>query len=224
MIVYFTLGRLCQLFGNQKKQSTSSSQSHVTFSHHLTDTKPSSSSGVSPTNSISSVVSSASSCPHQSSSSSSSLSSTEALPPILSAPFRFSRTYDVCVCHSNENATQAGALISFLETSYRGLRCYWQPRDCSLGAALSTEFCKAIQASHCWVLLLSPQFMQDEWCWYQMQQVISEGPMSQRIIPTVLNMKISEVPKELRFFYTVDLNRNQEAGYSQVYRTVLQCE
>ncbi|XP_062860036.1 toll/interleukin-1 receptor domain-containing adapter protein [Trichomycterus rosablanca] len=223
-------GWLFQRFGNQKKQSTSSSQSQVTFSNLLTDIKPSSSSCVSQTDIISTGVSTAlsvsshSSCPssQNTSSSFSSPSSAQSLPPALSAPFRFTRTYDVCVCHSDKDNTQASALVSFLETSYRGLRCYWYPRDCSYGAALSTELCKAIQASHCWVLLLSPQFMQDEWCWYQMQQVISEGPMSQRIIPTMLNMRISEIPKELRFFYTVDLNRNQEAGYTQVYRTVLQ--
>ncbi|KAL7878859.1 hypothetical protein AOLI_G00098330 [Acnodon oligacanthus] len=148
--------------------------------------------------------------------------SSKPFPAALNAPFRLTCRYDAYVCHSEKNISQAQALVSFLESPSRGLRCYLQTRDCPLGGAVCTELCKAVQSSHCWVLLISPNFLQDDWCLYQMHQVICEGPMSQRIIPAVLDMHISEIPNELRFFYTVDLNRNHEAGYAQVYRTVLQ--
>ncbi|XP_076850189.1 toll/interleukin-1 receptor domain-containing adapter protein isoform X2 [Brachyhypopomus gauderio] len=148
-------------------------------------------------------------------------SSGHSLPPSLRSPFRFSHKYDVYVCHSDENISQALALVSFLESPSRGLRCYLQPRDCPLGGAVPTEFCRAVQTSHCWVLLITPNFLKDEWCLYQMQQAICEGPMSQRIIPTVLDLQVSEIPRELCFFFSVDLNSNREAGYTQVYKTVL---
>ncbi|XP_066541456.1 toll/interleukin-1 receptor domain-containing adapter protein [Hoplias malabaricus] len=141
---------------------------------------------------------------------------------VLKDPFRWTFMYDVCVCHCEENISQAYALVSFLESPSRGLRCYLQTRDCPVGGAVSTEVCKAIESSHCWVLLISPNFLRDDWCLYQMHQVICEGPMSQRIIPAVLDMHISQIPHELRFFYTVDLSKNHEKGYVQVYRTVLQ--
>ncbi|XP_052008801.1 toll/interleukin-1 receptor domain-containing adapter protein isoform X2 [Xyrauchen texanus] len=103
----------------------------------------------------------------------------------------------------------------------KGLRCYLQERDCPLGGAVSTELLQAVHDSHCWVLLITPNFLNDDWCLYQMHQVLSEGPMSQRIIPAVLNMPRSELPQELRFVFTVDFNRNKEVGYNQVYKTVI---
>ncbi|XP_072551492.1 toll/interleukin-1 receptor domain-containing adapter protein isoform X2 [Salminus brasiliensis] len=135
--------------------------------------------------------------------------------PRSTPSFRWTCRYDVFVCHSDENIAQAHALASFLEAPSRELRCYLQTRDCPLGGAVSSELCKAVQSSHCWVLLISPSFLQDDWCLYQMHQTLCEGPMSQRIIPAVLDMHISEIPHELRFFYIVDLNRNHEAGYTQ---------
>uniref|UniRef100_A0A3B1IUA7 TIR domain-containing protein n=1 Tax=Astyanax mexicanus TaxID=7994 RepID=A0A3B1IUA7_ASTMX len=55
-------------------------------------------------------------------------------------------------------------------------------------------------------LLISPSFLTDDWCMYQMHQALSEGPMSQRIIPAVLR------------------HEPMKAGYTRVYRAVLQCE
>ncbi len=89
---------------------------------------------------------------------------------------------------------------------------------------MSSELLQAVQDSHCWLLLLTPNFVKDDWCSYQMHQVLSEGPMSQRIIPAVVNMPRSQLPLELRFLFTVDLNTSKDFGYTQVYKAVLQCE
>jgi len=89
---------------------------------------------------------------------------------------------------------------------------------------VSTEILQAVRDSHCWVLLLTPHFLKDEWCLYQMHQVLCEGPMSQRIIPAFINMPRSQIPLELRYVFTVDLNANKESGYFQVYTAVLRCE
>ncbi|XP_051953217.1 toll/interleukin-1 receptor domain-containing adapter protein-like [Xyrauchen texanus] len=148
-------------------------------------------------------------------------SSEKPLPSVLFSSFRSTRSYDICVCHNDKDIDQAQSLSSFLEDPSKGLRCYLQERDCPLGGAVSSELLQAVHDSHCWVLLITPNFLNDGWCLYQMQQVLSEGPMSQRIIPAVLNMPISELPQELRFVFSVDLNINKEAGYKQMYKTVI---
>ncbi|KAL1256395.1 hypothetical protein QQF64_011940 [Cirrhinus molitorella] len=166
---------------------------------------------------------------HISSSSSSLKSSTTAkpsasdqpLPSVLFSPFRSSLRYDVFVCHNDEDSDVAQSLTCFLENPSNGLRCYLQERDCPAGGAVSTELLQAVQDSHCWLLLITPNFVKDDWCLYQMHQVLSEGPMSQRIIPAIVNMPRSKLPLELRFLFTVDLNMNKEFGYTQVYRAVI---
>lgn len=158
------------------------------------------------------------------SSTSQSSASEKPLPAVLSSLFRSTLKYDVCMCHSDKDIGQAHSLASFLEAPSKGLRCYLQERDCPPGGAVPTELLQAVHDSHCWVLLITPNFLKDDWCLYQMHQVLSEGPISQRIIPTVLNIPRSELPQELRFVFNVDLNRNIEGGYDLVYKTVIHCE
>ncbi|RXN20922.1 toll interleukin-1 receptor domain-containing adapter -like protein [Labeo rohita] len=148
--------------------------------------------------------------------------SDQPLPSVLFSAFRSSLRYDVFVCHNDEDSDLAQSLTSFLEHPSNGLRCYLQERDCPVGGAVSTELLQAVQDSHCWLLLITPNFVRDDWCLYQMHQVLSEGPMSQRIIPAVVDMPRSKLPLELRFLFTVDLNMNKEFGNTQVYRAVLQ--
>lgn len=155
------------------------------------------------------------------SSKSQSATSEKPLPTVLFSTFRSTLRYDVCLCHSDKDIEQAQGLASFLEDPSKGLRCYLHERDCSLGGAVFTELLQALHNSHCWVLLFTPNFLTDDFCSYQMHQALSEGPMSQRIIPTILNLPRTELPQELRFVFSVDLNRNKEFGYIQIYNTVL---
>ncbi|XP_073347981.1 toll/interleukin-1 receptor domain-containing adapter protein [Pagrus major] len=141
----------------------------------------------------------------------------------LSSLLRWSRKYDVFVCHSSvdSDSEEAGRLVSFLEASPRSLRCFLRERDDCPGAAVSTELCQAVQNSHLWALLITPNFLQDEWCTYMMHQALAEGPMSNRIIPLVHNLPRSQCPQELRFYYCIDLNRKPDWGYSLLNKTVL---
>uniref|UniRef100_A0AAY5LBA8 TIR domain containing adaptor protein n=1 Tax=Esox lucius TaxID=8010 RepID=A0AAY5LBA8_ESOLU len=150
--------------------------------------------------------------------------SSPTLPPVLSSTIRWSQTYDVCVCHSPDDTEEAICLVSYLENTSCGLRCFLRPRDAELGGAISSEICHAVQNSHCLALLITPNFLLDDWCKYMMHQALSEGPMSNRIIPLVLNLSYSQYPHELRFYYYKDLSKNPEQGYTQVYKTVLKCE
>ncbi|XP_063762389.1 toll/interleukin-1 receptor domain-containing adapter protein [Eleginops maclovinus] len=136
---------------------------------------------------------------------------------------RWSRKYDVFVCHSSLQCDieEAFRLVSFLEVSPHSLRCFLMQRDACPGGAMATEFCQAVQNSHLRALLITPDFLQDEWCKYMMHQALAEGPMSNRIIPLLLNLSRSQCPQEVRFYYQIDLSENPERGYTLVNKSVL---
>ncbi|XP_059187750.1 toll/interleukin-1 receptor domain-containing adapter protein [Centropristis striata] len=171
-----------------------------------------------------SVSSSASSC---SSSSSSSPGKTPSKPlkpeAALSSLLRLRLKYDVFVCHSSvhSDTEEAERLVSFLEASPRSLRCFLLHRDNNPGGAICTELCEAVQNSHTRALLITPNFLQDEWCKYMMYQVLAEAPMSNRIIPLIQNLSHSQYPQELRFYYYIDLSKNTDRGYNLVNKTVI---
>ncbi|KAI3354455.1 hypothetical protein L3Q82_018966, partial [Scortum barcoo] len=141
----------------------------------------------------------------------------------LSSRLRWSRKYDVLLCHScvDSDTEEAGRLVSFLEASPRSLRCFLRQRDECPGGAIPTEICQAVEDSHVWALLITPNFLQDEWCKYMMHQVLAQGSMSNRIIPLLQNLFHSQYPQELRFYFYIDLSRNPDRGYAQLSKTVL---
>ncbi|XP_038549997.1 toll/interleukin-1 receptor domain-containing adapter protein [Micropterus salmoides] len=141
----------------------------------------------------------------------------------LSSLLRWSRKYDVFVCHSSVDSDieEAGRLVSFLEAAPRGLRCFLLQRDDCPGGAISTELCQAVQNSHLWALLITPNFLQDEWCKYIMHQALAVGPMSNRIIPLVQNLSHSQYPQELKFYIYIDLSKSPDRGYKLLTKTVL---
>ena len=145
---------------------------------------------------------------------------------VLGSKLRWSKKYDVFVCHSSGDgdSEQAAQLVSFLEASPRCLRCFLQYRDECPGGAASTELCQALQDSHLWALLITPGFLQEDWCHYIMHQALAEGTMSSRIIPLLLNLSHSQYPQELKFFCCIDLSGNPGRGYRRISDTVLSCE
>ncbi|TDH15068.1 hypothetical protein EPR50_G00027770 [Perca flavescens] len=178
--------------------------------------------------SVTTSPSSTSSCSSSSSSSSSSSlgtsrSKSQQPQSALSSLLRWNRKYDVLVCHSSVDSDieEAVRLVSFLEASPCSLRCFLWQRDTCPGGAMSTELCQAVQNSHLRALLITPHFLQDDWCKYMMHQALAEGPMSNRIIPLVQNLSHSEYPQELRFYFYIDLSRNPDRGYALVNKTVL---
>lgn len=144
----------------------------------------------------------------------------------LSSALRRSRRYDVFVCHSSvgSDCQEALKLVAYLEASPQGLRCFLQHRDDCPGGAMSTELSQAVENSHLWALLITPDFLQDDWCRYMMHQALAEGPMSNRIIPLYKNLSKADYPQELRFFYSINLNQNPERGYSRLNMTLDTCE
>ncbi|XP_026361223.2 toll/interleukin-1 receptor domain-containing adapter protein isoform X1 [Ursus maritimus] len=134
---------------------------------------------------------------------------------------RWSKDYDVCVCHSEEDLAAAQELVSYLEGSTASLRCFLQLRDATPGGAIVSELCQALSSSHCRVLLITPGFLQDPWCKYQMLQALTEAPGAEgRTIPLMSGLTRAAYPAELRFMYFVD-GRGPDGGFRQVKEAVM---
>lgn len=135
---------------------------------------------------------------------------------------RWSRDYDACVCHSEEDLAAAQELVAYLEDSPASLRCFLQLRDSAPGGAIVSELCRALDSSHCRVLFITPGFLRDPWCRYQMLQALSHAPGSEgRTIPLLAaGLARTAYPAELRFMYFVD-GRGPDQGFRQVKEAIL---
>ncbi|XP_060036150.1 toll/interleukin-1 receptor domain-containing adapter protein isoform X2 [Erinaceus europaeus] len=156
--------------------------------------------------------------------SSASMSSTS--PPTPETPStssgRWSKDYDVCVCHSEEDLVAAQELVAYLEGSTASLRCFLQLRDATPGGAIVSELCQALSSSHCRVLLITPGFLRDPWCKYQMLQALTEAPGAEGCtIPLLSGLPRAACPAELRFMYFVDASRGPDRGFHQVKEAIL---
>lgn len=137
---------------------------------------------------------------------------------------RWSKDYDVCVCHSEEDLAAAQELVSYLEGSSARLRCFLQLRDAAPGGAIVSELCQALSSSHCHVLLITPGFLCDPWCKYQMLQALTQAPGAEGCtIPLLAGLPRDAYPAELRFMYYVDC-RGPDRGFHQVKEAVMRCE
>ncbi|XP_012519074.1 PREDICTED: toll/interleukin-1 receptor domain-containing adapter protein isoform X2 [Propithecus coquereli] len=147
--------------------------------------------------------------------------STPLTPAGDSSSGRWSKDYDVCVCHSEEDLVAAQELVSYLEGSTASLRCFLQLRDATPGSAIASELCQALSSSHCRVLLITPGFLRDPWCKYQMLQALTEAPGAEgRTIPLLSGLSRAAYPPELRFMYYVD-GRGPDGGFHQLKEAVV---
>ncbi|NXM06284.1 TIRAP protein, partial [Tyrannus savana] len=172
---------------------------------------------------------SSSSSPSSSSSAKSSSCSASSIPlspvpaPDISASDspRWGKSYDVCVCHSEGDLELVEELVSYLEGQPESLRCFLQLRDAAAGGALGAELCDAVRGSHCWVLLITPAFLRDPWCQFQMHQALAEAPVADgRTIPVLRGVDRREYPKELRNIYYISMAL-KESSFRQIRDSVL---
>ncbi|XP_066495707.1 toll/interleukin-1 receptor domain-containing adapter protein [Tiliqua scincoides] len=134
---------------------------------------------------------------------------------------RWRKPYDVCICHNEEDFGFVEGLVSYLESQPEQFRCFLQPRDSAPGAAIVTELCDAVQNSHCWVLLITPNFLKDPWCRYQMHHALTEAPMANgRTIPLLKDIDRKDYPRELRCIYYISVTL-QENSFRQVKEAVM---
>ncbi|XP_051494587.1 toll/interleukin-1 receptor domain-containing adapter protein [Apus apus] len=138
-----------------------------------------------------------------------------------SSSARWAKSYDICICHSEVDLELVEELVSYLEGQPEGFRCFLQLRDATPGSAMMTELCDAVQNSHCWVMLITPGFLQDPWCKYQMHQALAEAPMANgRTIPVLKGVDRKDYPRELRNLYYISMVL-KENSFRQIRDTVV---
>ncbi|PKU28203.1 toll interleukin-1 receptor domain-containing adapter protein [Limosa lapponica baueri] len=73
-------------------------------------------------------------------------------------------------------------------------------------------------------MLITPGFLQDPWCKYQMHQALAEAPMANgRTIPVVKDVDRKDYPRELRNLYYIYMAL-KEKSFKQIRDTVFRCE
>ncbi|XP_005991219.1 toll/interleukin-1 receptor domain-containing adapter protein [Latimeria chalumnae] len=160
--------------------------------------------------------------PHSSNVSSlSSFSPSSTLASKINQSARWKKDYDVCICHSEVDVTDAEELVSYLESQSESLRCFLQLRDSTPGGAIPTELYQAVRKSHCWVMLITKNFLHDPWCKYQMHQALAESPLiNGRVIPVVTGLGRKDYPVELRFVYHIDMT-DKERRFKQIQKSII---
>ncbi|XP_053126246.1 toll/interleukin-1 receptor domain-containing adapter protein [Hemicordylus capensis] len=164
----------------------------------------------------------------RSSNSSAGCSSKDSSGQVPSAPLvcssdsaRWSKPYDVCICHNKDDLELVEELLSYMEGQPEHFRCFLQLRDSIPGRAIVTELCDAVQNSHCWVLLITPNFLEDPWCRYQMHHALMEAPMANgRIIPVLKDIERRDYPRELRCLYYITFTL-QENSFRQIKEAMI---
>ncbi|XP_068023322.1 toll/interleukin-1 receptor domain-containing adapter protein [Melanerpes formicivorus] len=134
---------------------------------------------------------------------------------------RWAKSYDLCICHSQGDLELVLELVSYLEAQPPALRCFLQLRDAAPGGALLSELCEAVRDSHCWLLLITPGFLRDPCCQYQMHQALAEAPLADgRAIPVLKDLDRKDYPKELRNLYYIYMAL-KESSFRQIRDTVV---
>ncbi|NXG72643.1 TIRAP protein, partial [Baryphthengus martii] len=134
---------------------------------------------------------------------------------------RWAKSYDVCICHSEVDLELVEELVSYLENQPESFRCFLQLRDSAPGSAVVTELCDAVRNSHCWVMLITPGFLRDPWCKYQMHQALAEAPMANgRTIPVLKDVEREDYPRELRNIFYIYMAL-KEKSFRQIRDTVV---
>ncbi|KAG8434725.1 hypothetical protein GDO86_012902, partial [Hymenochirus boettgeri] len=138
------------------------------------------------------------------------------------ATIRWSSSYDVYICHSEKDSKYALELLSYLEAQPEKLRCFLPMRDMEVGSPIPYEICHGLGSSHCWIMLLTSDFLSDSWCKYQMHQALAESPVSEgRFIPVMINLQISQYPPELKYMFSIRSASFDSSIFANVKKSIL---
>lgn len=140
---------------------------------------------------------------------------------------RWQSLYDVYICHSEEEAdcSYAVEMVTYLEQQPENLRCFLPMRDMVGGGAISSEMCNGLKSSHCWVMLLTPHFLSDQYCAYQMQQFITQAPCSNgRLIPVMIGLTLAQYPSEIKHMYAFKGEFNDKNVFIKVKGAIVTCK
>ncbi|XP_077105570.1 toll/interleukin-1 receptor domain-containing adapter protein [Ranitomeya variabilis] len=130
---------------------------------------------------------------------------------------RWQSQYDVYICHSEADVSYAMEMLSYLEQQPEKVRCFLPMRDMQAGGPIPSEMCSGLESSHCWVMLLTPQFLSDNWCKYQMHQFLAQAPCSNgRLIPVIIGLSFAQYPSVVKHMYAIKGTFNDPSVFSKV--------
>ncbi|XP_040287559.1 toll/interleukin-1 receptor domain-containing adapter protein isoform X2 [Bufo bufo] len=152
------------------------------------------------------------------------MQSAKAIPVWPDNSVRWLRKYDVYICHSREepDCSYAVDMLSYLEQEPEKLRCFLPMRDMLAGGAITSEMCSGLESSHCWVMLLTPHFLSDSWCKYQMHQFLAQAPCSNgRLIPVMIGLSFAQYPPEVKHMYAFKGAFNDNSVFIKIKAAIL---
>ncbi|KAM4015812.1 toll/interleukin-1 receptor domain-containing adapter protein isoform 1-T2 [Anomaloglossus baeobatrachus] len=135
---------------------------------------------------------------------------------------RWQSPYDVYICHSEADCSYAMEMLSYLEQQPEKLRCFLPMRDMVAGGPIPSEMCSGLESSHCWVMLMTPQFLTDNWCKYQMHQFLAQAPCSNgRLIPVIIGLSFAQYPTVVKHMYAIKGALNDHRVFSKVKEAIV---
>ena len=96
--------------------------------------------------------------------------------------------FDVFISHAREDRSWVVDILNKLESPEHGFKCCFADRDFELGRSVFDNITRSIQASAKTVLVLSPEFIDSDWCEFEIRMTL-EADLSARkriLIPVML--------------------------------------
>lgn len=101
--------------------------------------------------------------------------------------------YDVFISHSSKDVTFATEIQTELES--QDFKCCIHIRDFTPGETILDNISNAIYGSRVTLAILSPDFVESEWCNSELQQALTRSMRDHRVIPILY--KNCQIPREL---------------------------
>ena len=96
--------------------------------------------------------------------------------------------FDVFISHAREDRNWVVDILNKLESPEHGFKCCFADRDFELGRSVFDNITRSIQASAKTVIVLSPEFIDSDWCEFEIRMTL-EADLSARkriLIPVML--------------------------------------
>lgn len=118
--------------------------------------------------------------------------------------------FDLFIAYSSANTWAAKKIMEDLEERFK-IKCCFADRDFLPGTEIAVNISFAIEKSDKVLMLISPDFVESGWCWFEQQEAFRKYALDKRhcIIPVMLET-VDEMPKLLRNITYVDFIKEDD--------------
>lgn len=118
--------------------------------------------------------------------------------------------FDLFIAYSSANTQPAKTIMEDLEERFK-IKCCFADRDFLPGTEIAVNISFAIEKSDKVLMLISPDFVESGWCWFEQQEAFRKYALDKRhcIIPVMLET-VDEMPKLLRNITYVDFQKEDD--------------